>query len=186
MLPAQAQLRIMAELIIKFLWCLYGGIDNVEKRLRIWEKNSAKEKKRLDEWLLPIANKDMKVQLENEINALKEKIHAEQCLEKMPKTAKLFEELIDVFDRNVYTTAYLQFNSSVHIDTHILTSIVEHQNEGKIFRSDLDENINKLKLHLLSFTYMFVKPIYLCYNWTFDYTENEYQKTISYFKNDLE
>ena len=71
-LPAMAQLRIMSELVINFLWCMQASSQKeFENNLGIWERYSAWEKKRLHEGLLLTVDADTKKILDSEIARLK-------------------------------------------------------------------------------------------------------------------
>ena len=52
-LPAMANLRIMSELVIKFLWCLNVQKNKeIEERIKRWEKTGAKNRRKLVEEIL--------------------------------------------------------------------------------------------------------------------------------------
>ena len=54
LLPSMADLRIISDLINKFLWCMNRPKkEQIKGRLKRWEKSTAKEQKKLLENLIP-------------------------------------------------------------------------------------------------------------------------------------
>ena len=185
--PAMAHLRIVAELIVKFLWCLQGKTDmEIQRRINRWEKTTfRKQKQLLQELVDVIDDNDLKLVFTNIIIKLDSKIKSNKEKE-MPNTTGsggLFEKTRNLFQRNVYPQAYQQFNPAVHIDTDTLKKITASQQskEGPIKDIKLTQcDKDNLKIFSLSFTYMVLKMLYHHYQKNFGDFEKEYKEVISY------
>ena len=184
-LPAMALLRIMSELIIKSLWCLnVTKNEEIKERIKRWEKAGVKKRKKFVKELLesegsfdPATVDKFKQELAKLDEYLKDNI-----VDEMPKVTGpngLFKETKNIFDRNICAQAYRQFNHAVHVDTLVLTWSTQRKANAIYYTGDLDENIESLKLHCLSFSYMVIKVVYVHYGWKSDQIEEEYQKALS-------
>jgi len=186
-LPAMACLRVMSELVVKFIWCLNVRENKeIQERIERWEKRGVNERRKFIKELLESEDSfDSKTTLNEELSRLVEYLK-NTVTDDMPNVSGkygLFEQTKNIFDKNICPQAYRQFNPAVHVDTLVLTWSTKRKGDSIYFTGDLDENINSLKIHCLSFSYMLIKVIYVHYNWNFDLIEKEYQDAISHYTN---
>lgn len=181
-LPVMAQLRIMSELVIKFLWCLEGKTSGkVEEQIKRWDLASLSQERRLYEKLVETSNDKLKNFAEERIEYLN-KLSKDKCLEHLKSmpwgTIDLLLDISDVFKQDkyyVYVSRFAQFHHAVHINTFVLTESVKTERDSFEFTGDIDTNTDNLKGCCLGFVYMFLKKIYDFYKWNFDEIEKECQ-----------
>ena len=184
-LPAMAHLRIISELTIRFLWCLnVKKNEEIGERIERWEKTGVKERKKLVEELLESKeNFDSETvgKFQQELSNL-DKYLKDNVGNEMPHvTGKcgLFEQTENIFERNICAQAYRQFNPAVHVDPLVLTWSTKRKGSSIYYTGDLDENIDSLKIHCLSFSYMVIEVLYFHYHWRYDQIEREYHEAVS-------
>lgn len=178
--PAMALLRIVSDMVIKFLWCLQGVKDSgIETRIKRWEKRTFKEQKRLLSELKELVPDSIKKVFEKTINDLDKKTNNQ--LREMPNTRQLFKENSNLFLMDVYAQTYQQFNSAVHIDTDILKKVLMSPLRKYGCSEDIQltpQDTNNLKIFRLSLLYMVLIMIYRYYSWDLTQVEKEYNLTV--------
>lgn len=187
-LPACANLRIMSELLVKFLWCLHGttNFEEVRNRFQRWALTTGTKKKKLYDELIestPDREKESKARyisirdcIAQEVNKLES-----SSIKQMPHmtgNGGLFEGTYDVFGRNVAVDMYGQFCEAVHIDTSVLARCIKRQGNELIFTGDLDHNVDELRLCCLNLIYMYVKIICIFYRSDDKQIEDDYQDVL--------
>lgn len=182
-LPSMADLRIVSDLINKFLWCMnHPDKKQIKGRLRRWEKSAAKEQKKLLENLIPSSCEPFLSVSKNAISQLKKILDrfSKDQVKEMPKTGQLFQQNKNLFQTDIYAQAYQQFNSAVHIDTDVLLrKIATYQKSTGKFVGDIpvsQDDIMNLKMHCLSFAWMQLKMLYRHYSWDFSAHDRAYEK----------
>jgi len=158
--PAMANLRIISDLIVKFLWCLQDNTSGeTKRRINRWKKATFhKSKKLLGHLLHVVEGDDLKSILKSDIALLDNRIQSIKDDEMPPTTGKggLFEQIktIKLFSNlptDLYPKSYQQFNSAVHIDTIALEKVEVPWNEN---------DVNNSKIYCLYFTYMVVVMLF--------------------------
>lgn len=187
-LPACANLRIMSELLVKFLWCLHGttNFEEVRNRFQGWALTTGRQKEKLYNELIastPDREKETKDRyisirdcIAQEVDELKS-----SSIKQMPHmtgNGGLFEGTYEVFDRSVAVYMYGQFCEAVHIDTSVLARCIKRQGNELIFTGDLDHNVDELRLYCLSLIYMYVKIICKFYGSDDKQIEDDYQNVL--------
>ena len=189
-LPSMADLRIISDLINKFLWCMNRPKkEQIKGRLKRWEKSAAKQEKKLLENLIPFFGEPLLSASKNAISQLKnilDKLDKDQIKE-MPQMVQLFQQNKNLFQDDIYAQAYQQFNSAVHIDTDVLLKKIANsqRNTGK-FVGDIpvsQGDIMNLKMHCLSFAWMQLKMLYHHYSWDFSTIDRQYSSQIKRVEN---
>ncbi len=182
--PAMAILRIVSDLVIKFLWCLQGIKDNeIEIRIKRWEKKTFKEQRRLLSELKELFPSDAKETFEKTINEFDKRIN--NTLKEMPNTRQLFKDNKNLFLADVYALAYKQFNSAVHIDTDVVKKVLM----SPLRKNGCDRDIllstkdtNNIRIFRLSLLYMILIIMYKHYSWDTISIEKEYNQAVLYLK----
>jgi hypothetical protein len=181
-LPAMALLRIMTEMVMKFIWCFYNTTNYQEVRLNFqrWAKTAGKRKikllndfiesnRTLDETKSKFIKDVQKIEdiLSNFDNSVK-------CMPQMTGDGGLFDQLSAVFGGNISASSYSQFCQAIHIDTSVLACCIERNGSTLTYTGDLDFKLDDLLNHCLSNAYMFMKTLHIFYKWEPFRIENEY------------
>jgi hypothetical protein len=178
-LPSVAGLRIVSDLVNKFLWCLNeDNDDKIKDRIKRWEKSTAKENKKLLEGFIKIIDDSQVKSAMQETIAELDHVVANNRIKEMPPATRLFEENKNLFFDNVYPQAYQQFNAGVHIDIDILEKIWTLQNQTGKWVGDIQlspKDIAGLKKHCLSSVWMVLKMLYRYYYWDVAEIDDEYK-----------
>lgn len=182
--PAMALLRVVSDVVIKFLWCLQGVKNSeIEMKIKRWEKKTFSEQKRLLSELRELVPDSIKKVFEKTINELDKKINKK--LKEMPNTRQLFKENSNLFLADVYALAYQQFNSAVHMDSDVLKKILMSPLRKSGCKKDIHlttQDSNNLIIYRLSLMYMILIMMYKHYSWDSTSIEKEYNQAVLYLK----
>ena len=181
-LPAMALLRIMTELVMKFIWCFYNTTNYQEVKLKFqrWAKTAGKRKiKLLNDFIETNRTSDeIKSKFIKDIQKIEDELsnfdNSVKCMPQMTGDGGLFDQLSIVFGGNISTLTYIQFCKAIHIDTSVLACCIERNESSLTYMGDLNIKLDDLLNHCLSNAYMFVKALHIFYKWDPCRIENEY------------
>lgn len=177
-LPAMALVRIASDVVIKLIWCLQDCSEaEIDRRIGRWRKKTVAEQKRLLNDL-----KDVfltREQVERLISTVEKTVNPQ--LKEMPSTRQLFRDVMPLFSGDIYCTAYLQFNSAVHVDTELMTKILMSPLRPMGCDRDIslqEEDTENLRTIRLSLLYMALVLMYRRYSWDLVTLTDEYHQIL--------
>ena len=185
-LPAMALLRIMTELVMKFIWCFYNTTNYQEVKLKFqrWAKTAGKRKiKLLNDFIETNRTSDeIKSKFIKDIQKIEDELsnfdNSVKCMPQMTGDGGLFDQLSIVFGGNISALTYSQFCKAIHIDTSVLACCIERNGSSLTYTGDLNIKLEDLFNHCLSNAYMFVKILHIFYKWDPCRIDNEYLNII--------
>jgi len=200
-LPAMALLRVLSELTLRLIWCLFAtndSEDTVDIRIERWLKDSyAKRKAYLDK-LLPSYEGNDRISIESEIQYLKSKISEiphEFPGGKNGKKGTFYKSLDELsvqdkndkslsFKKDLYPILYSKFNTAIHPDLLVLSKLIKQDGNVRIFLGDLDEvNCKELGIYCMSCVFNIISFIRAYYEWDYTNVKEEYLNAKRNFKN---
>jgi hypothetical protein len=190
-LPAMALLRIMTELVMKFIWCFYNTTNYQEVKFKFqrWAKTAGKSKiKLLNDFLESNrTSNETKSKFKKDIQKIEDELsnfaNSVKCMSQMTGDGSLFDQLSVVFGGNISALSYSQFCQAIHIDTSVLACCIERNGSSLTYTGDLNLKLDDLFNHCLSNAYMFVKTLHIFYKWDPCRIENEYLNIVSVKEN---
>ena len=180
-LPAMALLRVLGELSLRFLWCLYKdnpAKESIDVRIERWKKHTFKEGvKRLNKLLL-CANPEDSQHLQDQIAFLKKEIETigHQHLPEKSFYNSL-DELPELYKKELYPRLYNNFNQAIHPDLKVFTDLMKQVGNKRIFSDDIDEvGIKSLKKHCATRAFLILSFVRLHYDLDYEGLKSEYSE----------
>lgn len=175
-LPAKVILRTLAELTIKFCWCMKNAHNNIIEfysKLECWTKNSLLEQQKF-------FNRGLKCFDEEKIcNNLKMNEEAIEVLDtkgvkNLPDNAELCRQLFKENEASqIYLILFGQLHKIVHSNLFLLKRL--KVSDDKIFDSESDGG-TELSLMCMACIYLVIKYIYEFYGVDFSSVESDYSR----------
>ncbi len=193
-LPAMALIRVLAELTLRFIWCLSLNKQNesVDTRIVRWLKESYIQAKRNLEKKLSSADGEKKNVIEANVQRLKDAIAQIQCEPAGPLYNSLEDLAVSNCDNlektltwknDIYPLLYTFFNQGIHLDLLVLSKCVRQNGNVRIFFEDYDAmDIDELKIYCMSCVYNIVAGTYIVYEWDYQGIKKEYLNIKRQFK----
>jgi hypothetical protein len=181
-LPAMALLRCTGEFIAKIIYCLQGDNSqglSIDERTESWEKSTFKERKRYYENIIErYTGSDCK-KVQSWIDKTDREIAKIKTDNKLPPTAKIFEEALGVNHPVGRAGMYQQYLGAVHLDLEILAKTTEEDGNATEFKGDVEYDIERLKFECLTQLFYFLQAVYNYYKLkNFDNVKDEYKTLI--------
>ena len=180
-LPAKALLRVISDVSVKCMWCLKGieqSQEEFNKRFDIWRRYSlSKDKKRMEEEIGILkenydnSKSGLTAKLEGLVKILeKEGISDDEKMPSMWKMREIWENQSAInFD-----ALYRQFHQGIHPDWMVLKVLQKREGNKILYKSDIEENVNSLKIYCLIILGYLFESIYSINKWDF----SEFEKDI--------
>lgn len=175
-LPAKVILRTLAELAIKFCWCMKDAHKNIIEfysKAECWAKNSLLEERKFLKRSLDCFD-DVKIcsNLKKNEEAIKE--FDAKGVKNLPDAAELCRRL---FKENEASQNYLILFGQLHEVVHSNISLLGRLrvSDNKIFDSESD-NGTALNLMCMACIYLVIKYIYEFYRVDFSSIESDYSR----------
>lgn len=175
-LPAKVILRTLAELAIKFCWCIKDAHKDIKEfysKAERWAKNSLLERQRFLKRSLECFD-DVKICDNLKENEESIKILDTKGVKNLPDAAELCRRL---FGENEASQNYLvlfgQLHEVVHSDLFLLGRL--RVSDNKIFDSD-SHDVTVLNLMCMACIYLVLKYIYEFYGMDFSSIESDYSR----------
>jgi hypothetical protein len=179
-LPSMALLRVLAELALRLLWCLYSGNPQKESddvRIKRWLKTSLLERKKHVKRMI-----ERNVCSAKETNGFKKEL---ETLEQMIKEngykpiGRFIDSLCDlpdVYKKDIYPLLYGNFNWAVHPDVLLLNRLLRENCDFHIVVSDIDEDPTLLKIYCATLAFNILAVVRQNYKWDYNSIKTEYLK----------
>lgn len=176
-LPAMALLRVLAELALRVIWCLYEDNplkETVDVRIERWLKESYKQRKRNLKKRLLVADTKEKKNIENEIKYLESEI------EKIPYkfAGDLYNSLADLppdYKNKIYPLLYGTFNQAIHPDLLVLRKLGKINNNVRTYSGDFNDiSIDALKIYCMTAAFNILSVVRVHYKWDYEDMKSEY------------
>ena len=189
-LPAMALIRVMAELTLRFIWCLYPNKqgEDVNTRIRRWLKESYIKAKQNLEKILPSADRGKREEIEAAIKRLNDDIA------QIPyhSAGPLYNSLEDLaasncgdwdWENDIYPLLYTFFNQAIHPDLLVLSKLVKQNGDKRVYLADYDAmDIPELKICCMNCAFNIVAATRVVYEWDYQGIKKEYLDIKKYFK----
>ncbi len=176
-LPAMALLRVLSELSLRFLWCLYEdnpAKESIDVRIERWKKHTFEEGVKRLKKLLPCANPEESQHLNDQIAFLEEEIKAIEPKSMGPLYNSL-NELPELYKEKLYPLLYSNFNFAIHPDLKLFTYLIKRAGNKRIFSGDIDEvETDLLKKHCVTPAFCILSFVRSHYNLDCEGLKSEY------------
>jgi hypothetical protein len=175
-LPAMAILRILGELAMKTIWCIYK--DNPRKeshnvRILRWLKETNKEEIKLLKKVLPSANQEDAVEIQQTIDYLQREID-NNSHPFMGSFYNSLDELPPTYKKDIYPILYGAFNRAIHPNLKLFGDLVKQEGKKRTFLSDLDIDLQALKLYSMTAAFNILTIVRVYYEWDYKCMKSEY------------
>jgi hypothetical protein len=193
-LPAMALIRVLAELTLRFIWCLFPNerSEDVDTRIRRWLKESHIQEKRNLKKISPLANPQKRRKIDARIKSLDNKINVilhksagdlYGSLEDLVPTNSRAGKKFPSWKADVYPLLYTPFNMAVHPDFTLFSYLVKETANKRHFCGDLvAQDTNELKICCMRLIFDIIATIYSVYKWDYRDIKKEYFDNIKRFK----
>lgn len=195
-LSAMVLLRVYLELYVKFHWCLITDSnsqknqqDQVYDRFKRWDyKRLLEQKNRLNKQLEITNLETTNDNSRSEICEAQKK--TDDCIEEykrqkvkcIPDIWQILKELSETEEfkespekiMKIYTNLYQRFNQAIHPNTDFIRKMVINTGKAYVFSSDVNEDIQELKLCLFSMSCDINRMIRDFYGWDSAEMQMEY------------
>lgn len=174
-LPAKVMLRTLAELAIKFCWCMKDAHKNIEKfysKAECWAKNSLSEQQKFLKRSIECFN-DVRICSNLKENKKYIKEFDTKGVKNLPDNAELCRQLFKEESSMIYMILFGQLHEVVHSNLFLLQRL--KISDDKIFDSESDDS-TVLSLMCLACIYLVIKYIYEFYGVEFSSIESDYSR----------
>lgn len=175
-LPAMAILRILGELALRTIWCIYKDNPSKESheiRILRWLKTTnAEEIKHLNK-ILPSAEPEQAKDIQQTINYLRNEIDKNPHPPIGPFYNSL-DELPPVYKKDIYPIIYGAFNYAIHPNLKLFGDLVRQDGKQRTFLPDLDVDIQALKIYSIAIAFSILIIVRAYYEWDYKGMKSEY------------
>jgi hypothetical protein len=167
-LPAMALLRVLAELTVRVMWCLYE--DNPKKetgatRVMRWWKTPCEEELKGLKKILPSAGPEDAKRIEEAITRFQSEIANNPHRSAGPFYNSL-KELPSQFKDDLYRLLYSPFNSAIHPNPWLFTDLVRQQGNERVFLRDPEKpSAGAIKICATTNAYRLLSIVHFHYGW---------------------
>jgi len=176
-LPAMALLRILAELALKTIWCMYQ--DNPKKeshdvRILRWLKETNKDEIRVLKTALPSADPEDAAGIQRTIDYLQSENAKNPHLFMGPFYNSL-DELPPGYKKDIYPKLCGQFHRAIHPNLKLFADLIRREGNKVTFLPDLDEvDVQALKIYSMTAAFNILSIVRLHYEWDYKGMKSEY------------
>ncbi len=181
-LSTMVLLRVYLELYVKLCWCLKNDPnpqkdhkDEVYDRFKRWDYKRLTERRKLLNKLLEVTKDNSRSGICEAKKKADDSIeeYKKQRLKCMPDVSQIFKELPEDF-QEIYPKLYQRFNQAVHPDMDFIRKMVINTGKAYVCSCDVNEDIQELKLYLLSMSCDINRMIRDFYGWDSAEMQKEY------------
>ncbi|OHB59702.1 MAG: hypothetical protein A2173_05585 [Planctomycetes bacterium RBG_13_44_8b] len=170
-LPAKIILRTLAELVIKFSWCMneaHKDISMFFENCQRWTRKSKEEQTRFYKKAFECFGDN---QIEQNLKNLQEDLNQFVSITNIPNNEQLCKDLFGNEGGLNYFVLFGQLHEIVHSHLTFLEKI-KTSNKGTLISED--DNIEFIKLICMTCIYLFLKYTYQYYKLDFSVIESDY------------
>ncbi len=178
-LPAMALLRVLAELTIRVMWCLYE--DNSKKeapcvRIMRWLKTTCEEEIKHLKKIPPSADREETARMKDAMTSLQSEIDKNPH----PPVGPLYnslDELPPQVKADLYPLLYSRFNRAIHPDLKLFGALVRQEGNERMFLRDPEKpTTGTLKIYAMTDAYDLLSIVHFHYGWDCEQMKAEYLK----------
>jgi len=177
-LPAMALLRVLAEFILKLIYCLKADDSSVDKRIESWEKTSLIQRGKYYKDIIDIYHGCNRKNVHEWIDETESELAKIEGVDALPSVATIFEQVFEKDYPVDRAGMYLQYLGAVHIDLEVLAKTISKSGTEIEYKGDVSCNIEDLKFECLTHAYIFFRHLYEYYSLDLQKIENEYKMLI--------
>ena len=176
-LPAMALLRVLAELTLRVMWCLYE--DNPQKetpavRIMRWWKTACEEELNGLKKILPSAGPEDAKRIDEAIARFQNEIANNPHRSAGPFHNSL-KELPSEFKDDLYPLFYSPFNSAIHPNPWLFTDLVRQHGNERVFLRDLEKpSADAIKRCAATNAYLLLSIVHFHHGWDPEPMKDEY------------
>ena len=176
-LPAMALLRILGELALRTIWCMYK--DNPKKeshnvRILRWLKTTYDEEMKLLKKFLPSATPEDAATIHRTIDFLQDEIDNNPNAFVGPFYNSL-DELPALYKQALYPILIGEFHRAVHPNLKLFADLIRQEGNKRIFLPDLEEvKMQSLKIYSMTAAFNILSIVRLYYDWDYKAMKSEY------------
>lgn len=175
-LPAMALLRILAELALRTIWCMYK--DNPKKespevRILRWLKETNKEEIKLLKKVLPSAEPENAADIQQTIAYLQSEIDKNPHPGVGPFYNSL-DELPSPYKKDIYPILYGAFNHAIHPNLKLFADLIRQEGNKLTFLPDRDGDVQALKIYSMTAAFNILAIVRVYYEWDYKGMKSEY------------
>lgn len=175
-LPAMALLRILGELALRTIWCMYQ--DNPKKescdvRILRWLKTTYDEEIKLLIKVVPSANPEDAADILRTIADLKGKI-ANIPHSFVGPFYNSLDELPSPYKKDIYPILYGAFHRAIHPNLKLFGNLVRQEGNKRTFLPDLDVDAQALKIYSMTAAFNILAIVRVHYEWDYKGMKSEY------------
>jgi len=175
-LPAMALLRILGELALRTIWCMYK--DNPRKeshdvRILRWLKTTNDEEIKLLKKVLPSANPEDAADIRRTIAYLEGEI-AKNPHSFVGPFYNSLDELPSPYKKDIYPILYGAFNRAIHPNLKLFWDLVRQEGNRRTFLPDLEVDAQALKIYSMTAAFNILAIVRLYYEWDYKGMKSEY------------
>lgn len=175
-LPAMALLRILGELALRTIWCMYQ--DNPKKetrdvRILRWLKTNNAEEIKLLKKVLESANPEDTADIQRSIDYLQSEIEKNPH----PYVGPFYNslgELPPAYKKDIYPILYAAFNRAVHPSLMLFKDLVKQEGNKRKFLPDLEVDAQVLKIYSMTAAFNILAIVRVHYEWDYKEMKSEY------------
>jgi hypothetical protein len=175
-LPSMALLRILAELALKTIWCMYQDNPRGEShdvRILRWLKETNKEEIKLLKKVLPSADTEDAAGIQRTIDYLQSEIDKNPH-RFMGSFYNSLDELPTPYKKDIYPILYGAFNKAIHPNLKLLGDLVRQEGNRRTFLPDLEVDVQALKIYSMTAAFNILSIVRLHYDWDYKGMKSEY------------
>jgi hypothetical protein len=178
-LPAMALLRVLAELTLRVMWCLYE--DNSKKeapstRIMRWWRTTCEEEIKHLKRMLPAADPEEAASIDHAIISLQSEI-AKNPNPSAGSLYKSLDELPRQIKDDLYPLLYSPFNRAIHPNLKLFDDLVRQEGNDWRFLPDLQRpDAGVLKICAMTDAYDLLAVVHFHYGWDCEGMKAEYLK----------
>jgi len=175
-LPAMALLRILAELALRTIWCMYKDNprkESPEVRILRWLKTTNEEEIRLLRKVLQSSDSEDAADIQKKIDFLQNEI----ANNTHPSVGPFYNSLDDLppeYKKDIYPILYGAFNRAVHPDLMLFGNLVSQEGNKRTFLPDLDVDVQAIKIYSMTAAFNILAIVRIKYEWDYKGMKSEY------------
>ncbi len=185
-LPAMALLRVLAELTLRVMWCLYE--DNPKRetpsaRTMRWCKAAYEEEIKYLKRMLPSAGPQEAARMKHAMARFQDEIGKNphpsagglyKCLDELPRQIK----------DDIYPLLYSAFNQAIHPNPWLFADLIKQEANERMFLPDSKKpSAGALKICAMTDAYNLLAVMHFHYGWDHIQMESEFLKIKEDFAN---
>lgn len=176
-LPAMAVRRVLAELTLRIMWCLYE--DNPKRetpgtRIMRWRRTTCDEELKYLKQVLPLVDSEEAVRMRQEIARVQSDI-AKNPHRPVGPLYNSLDELPPQIKNDLYPLEYSRFNRAIHPNLKLFEDLVKQTGSERIFLRDPEKpSAGMLRVAAMTDAFHLLSIVHFNYRWDCEQMKAEY------------